>query len=141
MIELLSIADIRRWLSVHLKRGEVKNPHAAKGRELPARAFAKAVGIHWTDLHAMRDGERPIGKRHQHNLTRFIRDWENGMLEFATGKWGKRTLVHRQTPKPKSLTFAVDWQRGAKLSILPRPAANPRIPQFRDLFAGLTKRL
>lgn len=143
MTDILSTADIRRFLNVHLKKGETKNPYAAIGRELPARAFAKAVAVHWTDLHRMRDGKIPIGQRARRNLSRFIRDWENGMLEFGygTGKYhSARILIHRQTPKPRAITMAVSWDKGAKLSILPRPAANPRIPHFKDLFAGLTKR-
>lgn len=143
MTELLSTDDIRRWLNIHLKKGGTKNPHATIGRELPARAFAKAVGVHWTDLHRMRDGKIPIGKRAQRNLSRFIRDWENGWLEFGYGTGRQRNtrlLIHRQTPKPRTMRMSVSWDKGAKLSILPRPAANPRIPALRDLFAGLTKR-
>lgn len=140
MSEHLSVEDIRRWLEIHIWRGRVTNPHAAKGRELPVKALGKAVGIDFTRLRAMRDERRPIGKRAQASLSRFIRDWENGMLEFGTGKQHKRFLIHRATPKPRGIRMAVEWKNGAKLTILPRPAMNPRIPQFRDIFANLTKK-
>ena len=147
MTDHLSLDDIRRWLSLHVKKGRVTVPSAHRGRELPTRALARAVGIHWTELHGMRDGKVNIGRRHRAVLSRFIRDWENGLLEFETlGKKGgyaasKRVLVHRATPRPRAMTMSVSWKDGAKLTIAPRPAANPRIPQFKDIFAGLKSRI
>lgn len=140
MSEKLSVEDIRHWLEANLGRGKITNPHAAKGRELPVKALGKAVGIHFVHLHAMRDERRPIGRRAQAALSHFIRDWENGLLEFGTGKQHRRFLIHRATPKPRGIRMAVSWDGGAKLTILPRPALNPRIPQFRDIFAGLAKK-
>ncbi len=140
----LSKDDIRRFLLKALPKvaggkGQ-KNITASRGRELPPRAFARAVGIHWTTLNDMRDGKQPIGRRHQAVLSRFIRDWENGMLEFGFGKNQSRFLVHRQTPLPRAMTMSVRWQGGAKLVIAPRPAANPRLPSFKDIFADIAPR-
>ncbi len=142
MTELLSKDDIRRWLALHIKRGEITDPGNHHGRELPVKALERAVAINYKELHGMRDGKVNIGRRHQAVLSRFIRDWENGLLEFGYGgvTGHKRILIHRETPRPRAMTMNVSWQAGAKLTIAPRPALNPRIPQFKDLFAGLKTR-
>lgn len=143
--EHLSKDDIRRWLSLHIKKGEITEPGKHHGRELPQRALCRAVGIDNSDLHAMRDGKLSLGRRHVAVLSRFIRDWENGLLEFGRAGKGnghatmKRILIHRETPRPRAMTMNVSWKGGAKLTIAPRPALNPRIPQFKDLFQGLKR--
>lgn len=146
MIDALSLDDIRRWLRAAMPAGEVTVPGKTHGRDLPVKALARAVGIDRRDLYHMMRGHLAINGKQQARLTRFIRDWENGMLEFRiAGKaYGhaarKMLLVHRQTPRPRAIRMSVDWRHGAKLTIAPRVAPNPRIPQFRDLFAGLTTR-
>lgn len=141
MDDLLSVDDIRRWIAGQ-RRPDGKAKFWEDRGDWSYVGFCRAVGVDVADMSLMADGRLKFPLRVQKRVSRFIRDWENGLLSFARVKTrakgsGKQpmSLIHLQTPKPRAIKMAVSWTRGAKLTITPRPAPNPRIPHFRDLFA------
>jgi hypothetical protein len=147
MIDVLSKDDIRKWLLANTRRGQVefwKTKSAAEG--VPVMPLARVVGIHQSDIYKMAKGQIGITNREQARLSRFIRDWENGLLAFTEPSYGGRAgrnpsrLIHLKTPRPRAIRMSVSWDGGAKLTIAPRPTMNPRIPQFKDIFANLQEK-
>lgn len=138
MQDVLTITEIRAWLKKHFTGGS----RTQVDHELPMRAFCAATGLHDSNLYGVRDGTRKLDPKNRHRVSRFILDWEAGLLEFGRGgKTGRaRFLIHRQTPKPRAMRLKVSWIGGAKLERVQVARHDPRIPMFRDIFAGLDKR-
>lgn len=139
---ILSIEEIRRWLKGKLKAtGKLsRNPGMRHGEEFAVNPFCRAVGIDYSDLYRFAAGREryPLSPHRQRVFSRFIADWENGLLEFSTVKHRgtRRQLVHRTTPKVRPQRMVLDWQRG-KLQFVARPPLNPTLPSFKDVFGNL----
>lgn len=142
---VLSIEEIRAWLRARFGHEEVKGSALTKSRDLPNRAFCRAVGLDFADMHRLKHGreKRPVSPARQRVISRFICDWENGLLEFVrlgTGRRNKlRVLVHRETPKLPPARLAIEFVDGPKIRRLARPAPATPMPKFSDAMRNLTK--
>ncbi len=127
MTRVLSTEEIRRWVNSNFTRGKTIEKVLTE-RELPMSAFCRTVGINPADLTRFKKSAHLPSHRVLRLISRFIGDWESGMLEFGGRRERGRFLVHRETPKPRpgrmTLSFTTD---GPRLKTLPRPPASPRI--------------
>lgn len=87
-------------------------------------AFCRAVGIDRAGLTRFKQGDdKVIGVRPLRLMSRFISDWENGLLEFGGKRHTGRVLIHRATPKPRPPRMTLAFTEGGpKLKFLARPA-------------------
>lgn len=144
MDPVLSIEYIRAWAKARLSGGKLTDFN----RELPNNAFCRTIGIDPAFFAKIVAGVDPMPARYQRLLSRFIRDWENGLLYFTPskivgagpGKLRGRTKreVRRVTEKPKPKTrFAIEFKGGPKVAIIGRPPPNPTTPNILELMARL----
>ena len=147
MDDILSLDDIFRWIKGKRRPDKDAKFWEARG-DWSFIGFCRAVGVDESDMNHMAAGHFKMPLRVQKRVSRFIRDWENGLLTFVREPRGnakgaghrKMVLRHLQVPKPRGMSMSVSWTKGPKLTIAPRPSPNPRIPQFRDLFANLQQK-
>lgn len=124
----LSISEIRHWCESNFTRGESYDKINAF-RELPRRGFCRAVGLDKGNFQRFLDGERDLSPRIQRVMSRFILQWEAGLLEFTGHHRNKKsTLVHRATPRPVPLRMTLVFSDGPKLRMAKKlPAPENRI--------------
>lgn len=128
MTRVLSIEEIRRWVNANFTRGDDPAKMMIE-RELPLKGFCRAVGVQPAHLTRFKQGQNGvIGARKLSLISRFITDWENGMLEFGGTRYTGRVLIHREKPKPRPprMTLALTPD-GPRLKPVPRPTPNGRI--------------
>lgn len=138
-IEVLSEDEIIAWLKRNFLRG-ARNLGKSDGGELPNRAFCRAVGLDDGDLSRIISGKEGPLKTRIRVLSRFIRDWENGLLEFSyerrpghQGGKAMRVLKHLATPKRMPVKFTVELGQVARLRLSSKPAPTYRFPEFRSI--------
>lgn len=127
MTRVLSIEEIHRWLSSHFTRGWTVEKMLAP-RDLPQAAFCRTVGLDRGDLSRFIHNQKPLSPRVQRNVSKFILDWEAGMIEFERVADRRYRLVHRATPKRRPPRMTIAFDDGPKLRLISRlPASDPRI--------------
>lgn len=121
MTRVLPREEIRRWVISNFTRGDAPEKMLAD-RELPMAAFCRTVGISTANLTRFKNGRNDVlGARPLRLMSRFIIDWENGLLEFGGTRQRGRTLIHRSKPKPRPprMTLAITAS-GPRLQFLQR---------------------
>lgn len=141
MDEVLPVEQVVHWLRKNLTRGEWRE----FGRELPMLSFCRAVNAHQQEINAYILGKRKPSPRLQRNISRFIRLWESGLVEFGTLGKGianrRRIMIRRETPKPRTMRFTVGWIPHAQIAIKPLATHADVMPNFRDVFGSLVDKL
>lgn len=131
-----SVEEIRRWFRGKFKGLGERGKNISKGlkSEFPGRSVARVLNVPVVDLYSYVSGARKIPVHRQRTISRFICDWERGLLEFRpVGQRHKMMLFHRATPKPMPVRFVLDWQK-SKLHLIARPPAAHVMPRLRDGF-------
>lgn len=142
---VLSIEELRRWVRSKVREpGGHRDPAGKRGTEFAPKAFARAIGLHFTDLYSFARGKKGISPERQRLMSRFVTDWENGLIEFGTaanahGGKTKRVLVHRSTPKPRPVRMVLDLPH-MKLRLIARPPASPILPSFKDVLGKVARK-
>ena len=133
---MLSREELRRWFE-----GKKKTPV----RDLKIRSMYRELKLDERGIRRWLAGQRPLPVETQRILSKFVEDWENGMLEFKVDRSYKHangmkgTLVHRATPKPMPARFTVDiGPRGTRLKLLGKPERT-RMPGFPEIAGKLTR--
>lgn len=149
--DILSTKECLSWMRGKFWKQKKWNPTKNRGGELPINAFCRVLKMARSDVHNMLTGKDPIPKSRHPIISRFIKDWENGMLEFDGGNYVKgrngmvpRYLVHRTEPAKRAprMTIDLDFKRGVTPSIrwIPKPKPNIRLPEFKDAFELMVKK-
>lgn len=152
--DILSAKECLRWMRSKFWKKRKWNPRLNEGGELPYAAFCRAVKLDPGTVAHYLSGKDPIPKDRIGPLSRFIRDWENGLIEF-TPKGTKlerrpdgrvllagpipRQMVHRDTPKKMPVIARVTFANGPKLSWVEKPRPAHRFPEFKDAFELIRK--
>lgn len=132
MFQMLSQAEIRKWLASLVLQGAKPGPSS----RLSVVAVAKHLDMPKATLVwlAKKDTAR-IGIERQRDLSKFIGLWENGLLELKKGgyKNTENFIVPRETPKVM-LKYQVNFgPKGPTLSAAPKPKIPTRLPTMREL--------
>lgn len=138
---MLSIEEIGRWCLRRKRRPD----------GFVLRSFLRAINFDRKDYERWLQGKRQLPLERQRIISRFIEDWESGMVEFRVRSrkgvvprdgLGKRggiiyDLHHRSTPRPMPIRMNVDLSSGrARLSFVPKPE-RLRMPSFPDVAGAL----
>lgn len=141
---MLSIEELRRWFLRRKKRPD----------GFVLRSFLRSVDFRRADFQRWLAGARPLALERQRVISRFVEDWEAGLIEFRVrsrkGKvprdgQGKRgghiwDMHHRTTPRPMPIRMNVDLSGGKpRLSFVARPE-RLRMPSFPDVAGALLKK-
>lgn len=125
--------EIRRWLRGHIKRGQ--GAHAGRdkaARDLPTLAMLRSINWIHQPFYDWLNGNGALPARQKRDLTRFIRAWDAGLLEFT--KIGQKRELHRvTTPRKMPPKFQVEiGGRFPRLKIVGRNAAPTSIRPMID---------
>lgn len=121
MTRVLPREEIRRWVISNFTRGDAPEKMLAD-RELPMAAFCRVVGISTSNLTRFKNGRNDVlGPRPLRLMSRFIIDWENGLLEFGGTRQSGRVLIHRSKPRPRPTRMTLSiTPAGPRLQFLQR---------------------
>lgn len=140
---MLSIEELRRWCLKRKKRPE----------GFVLRSFLRAINFGRKEYEHWLRGKRSLPLERQRIISRFVEDWEAGMVEFrlrsrkgivprdGQGKRGGHIydLHHRDTPRPMPIRMSVDLS-GAKPRItFMGKRERLRMPSFPDVAGTLKK--
>lgn len=137
---MLSIEQMRRWCLAHTSRN--RRNFGQHNREFSTFAFLRALGMQRQNFYNWMHGNKPLYGQQPRLMSKFIEDWEAGLLEFVRGPKShdtKRILRHRSVPKKMPIRMVVDITGGsAKLRMLGKPVLE-RMPDFPSLSGALSE--
>ena len=137
---MLSIEQMLKWGLAHTARHIRMGDH---DRDFATNAFCRAIGLDYTDFYGWLNGRKELKPGAARRMSRFIEQWEAGMLEFKRDKSGKqanglkRVLVHRSAPRRMPTRMVIDLSgRAPRLQMLGQPTLE-RMPDFPSLAGPL----
>lgn len=129
---ILSTEEIRRWCRAHTRRGQSKYLNK-EAREFATMAFLRHIGFDHRDFYRFVDSRYGLTADKQRVMSRFIEDWEAGLIEFSKGggENGRgRKVVHLSIPRKKPSRGMIDFTgTRPKLFLVPRRDPD-RMPSF-----------
>lgn len=139
MSPTLSTEEMRLWCRSHTRRGKSKY-FGEHNREFATGAFVRSIGWKKQTFYDWLNCKIPLPKRVRAQMSKFIEQWDAGLLEFTSSSKARRAeLVHRATPKVRT-RMAVDFSGSVpRLQILSRGPLTRDMPSFPSV-AGLTGR-
>ena len=133
---MLANEELKRWFRA--KRD------GRRDREMKMKSLFRHVGLKESNFKLWLRGNAKLTHRMQRILSRFVEDWEAGLIEFvpdwsyprANGQ--KARIVHRATPRPMPQRMTIDFSGSRpRLTLLGRPPRD-RMPGFPEISGKLT---
>lgn len=132
MHQLLNPQEIAKWLDkITVKGGRGKQREGVSMTQV-----AKATGIPITSIRWFRNPQTAkMSAERQHALSRFIAEYENGIITFK-GVGIQKRMVRVANPRPRVEYKFTIGPKGVSLRPADRPRIGGKMPKFKDLMGG-----